>query len=65
LRSANVGSVTPACPYDLGDAEQKRRVDARKLAELLRAGLLSPVYHGESSARTLQQLIRSYTSLTE
>ena len=40
-------------------------VDARKLAELLRAGLLSPVYHGESSARTLQQLVRSYTSLTE
>src|SRR5271166_4106626 len=24
-------------------------VDARKLAELLRAGLLSPVYHGENS----------------
>ena len=25
-------------------------IDARKLAELLRADLLSPVYHGEKSA---------------
>jgi len=41
------------------------RIDARKLAELLRADLLSPVYHGESSTRALQQLVRSYSSLTE
>jgi len=31
-------------------------IDARKLAELLRAGLLSPVYHGENSAQTVKQL---------
>lgn len=35
-------------------------IDARKLAELLRAGLLSPVYHGETSALEVQQLARSY-----
>jgi len=40
-------------------------IDARKLAELLRAGLLSPVYHGETSALEVQQLARSYTLLTE
>jgi transposase len=40
-------------------------IDARKLAELLRAGMLSPVYHGEQSTRTLQQLVASYTALTE
>jgi len=40
-------------------------IDACKLAELLRAGLLSPVYHGESSTSTLKQLGRSYTALTE
>ena len=40
-------------------------IDARKLAELLRAGMLSPVYHGEQSTRTLQQLVASYTPLTE
>ncbi len=28
------------------------KVDARKLSELLRAGLLSPVYHGERGVRT-------------
>src|SRR6202034_2528108 len=32
------------------------RVDARKLSDLLRAGLLTPVYHGESGVRTLREL---------
>ena len=41
------------------------RIDARKLAELLRAELLSPVYHGETSTMTLKHLCRSYTVLTE
>jgi transposase len=40
-------------------------IDARKLAELLRAGLLSPVYHGENSAQTVKQLVGSYSALTE
>jgi transposase len=40
-------------------------IDARKLAELLRAGMLSVVYHGENSAADLQQLVRSYSMLTE
>jgi transposase len=41
------------------------RVDARKLSDLLRAGLLAPVYHGESGVRTLRELARSYLSVTE
>src|SRR5437764_9931316 len=40
-------------------------IDARKLAELLRAGMLSGVYHGETSALEVQQVARSYTQLTE
>lgn len=40
------------------------RIDARKLAELLRGKLLSPVYHGENSTRTLQELARSYQTMT-
>src|SRR5208283_3928503 len=40
-------------------------IDARKLAELLRAGLLSAVYHGETSALEVQHLARSYLMLTE
>ena len=41
------------------------RVDARKLSELLRAGLLSPVYHGECGVRTLRELARSYLTITK
>jgi transposase len=40
-------------------------IDARKLAELLRAGLLSGVYHGEKSPLEVQHLARSYGQLTE
>ena len=41
------------------------RIDARKLAELLRAGLLSPVYHGETGLRTLKELSRSYLTISK
>ena len=40
-------------------------IDARKLAELLRAGLLSPVYHGQNSTTAVKHLGRSYAALTE
>src|ERR1700688_4288625 len=39
------------------------RIDARKLADLLRTGLLSPVYHGENGVRALRELARSYLAL--
>jgi hypothetical protein len=41
------------------------RIDARKLAELLRAGLLSAVYHGETGLRTLKELCRSYLAISK
>jgi hypothetical protein len=41
------------------------RIDPRKLTDLLRAGLLSPVYHGESGVRTLQELARTYLTVTK
>ena len=41
------------------------RVDARKLSELLRAGLLTPVYHGDCGVRTLRELSRSYLTVTK
>ena len=40
------------------------RMDARKLSDLLRTGLLSPVYHGDSEVRTLRELARSYLTVT-
>lgn len=41
------------------------RVDARKLAELLRAGMLSPIFHEDCGVRTLRELARSYLTLTK
>jgi transposase len=41
------------------------KVDARKLAELLRTGMLRPVYHGENGLRTLRELARSYQTLSK
>lgn len=49
----------------LQDGNKSDRVDARKLARLLRAGLLSPVYHGEHGTRDLKELVRSYEYLVE
>ena len=40
------------------------RVDAQKLAELLRHGSLSSVYHGEKGLRMLKELSRSYLTLS-
>jgi transposase len=44
----------------LKEGSKNDRVDARKLSELLRAGLLRAVYHGENGLRTLRELARSY-----
>src|SRR2546426_9421323 len=39
------------------------RVDAQKLAELLRNGSLRAVYHGDNGVRTLKELVRTYDCL--
>src|SRR5437868_14371536 len=49
----------------LKSGNKSDQIDARKLAELLRAGLLSPVYHGQTSTVTVKELGRTYTALTE
>ncbi len=49
----------------LQDGNKSDKVDARKLAQLLRAGLLSHVYHGEHGTRDLKELVRSYEYLVE
>jgi transposase len=40
-------------------------VDAHKLADLLRTGMLRPVYHGENGLRTLRELARSYQTISK
>ena len=41
------------------------RIDARKLAELLRGNQLQPVYHGEHGLRALKELVRSYLAISK
>jgi hypothetical protein len=47
----------------LKEGNKSDKVDARKLVELLRAGLLRPVYHGANGLRTLKELSRSYLTV--
>lgn len=49
----------------LKDGSKSDRIDARKLAELLRGGQLSPVYHGERGVRALKELARSYLTISQ
>jgi transposase len=41
------------------------RIDARKLAELLRLNVLKPVCHGEHGTRTLKELVRCYECMVK
>src|SRR5262249_59040867 len=49
----------------LSEGSKADKVDARKLAELLRAGLLRSVYHGHEATRRLKELVRAYETLSE
>jgi transposase len=49
----------------LKEGNKSDRIDARKLAELLRNGSLSAVYHGENGVRTLKELSRSYLTISK
>ena len=49
----------------LKDGNKSDRIDARKLAELLRLDNLKPVYHGETSVRMLRELARSYLTIVK
>jgi transposase len=49
----------------LKEGNKSDRVDARKLAELLRTNQLKPVYHGEHGIRTLKELGRSYLTVSK
>ena len=49
----------------LKEGSKSDRIDARKLAELLRSNLLRPVYHGEQGVRALKELARSYLTISK
>src|SRR6516162_6455277 len=49
----------------LKEGNKSDRIDAKKLAELLRIGALLGVYHGENGVRTLKELSRSYLTISK
>jgi transposase len=49
----------------LKEGSKSDKVDARKLADLLRTGMLRPVYQGEPGLRTLRELARSYQTISQ
>jgi transposase len=48
----------------LTEGSKGDKVDARKLADLLRTGMLRPVYHGHQATGKLKELVRAYESLS-
>jgi transposase len=67
LLKPHVGEVLVCDPRKnalLKVGNKNDRIDAHKLAELLRSNLLRPVYHGEHGVRTLKELSRSYLTLS-
>jgi hypothetical protein len=49
----------------LKDGNKSDRIDARKLADLLRLNYLKPVYHGEKGIRMLKELSRTYLTINK
>ena len=47
------------------DGNKTDKIDARRLAELLRLNALKAVYHGQHSTRALKELARSYVNLQQ
>src|SRR5450432_4571127 len=47
------------------EGSKSDKIDARKLADLLRGGYLRSVYHGENGLRTLKELARSYLTINK
>jgi transposase len=47
----------------LAAGNKSDRIDAQKLAELLRNGSLRGVYHGDNGVRSLKELVRNYDCL--
>src|SRR5450759_3509645 len=63
-RVAKLVVCNPRKNARLKSGSKSDAIDARKLAERLRADMLSAVYHGETSALEVQHVARSYTRRT-
>jgi hypothetical protein len=61
-RVTKVVACDPRKDRSMREGNHNDKIDARRLAELLRLHHLNPVYHG---LRTLKQLARSYLTVTK
>ncbi len=60
----HVTEVVVCDPRQIAGQDNKSdKIDAKRLAELLRTHGLKPIYHGERSMRALKELARSYGSI--
>ena len=48
----------------LSEGSKADKIDARKLADLLRTGMLRRVYHGDEGTRKLKELVRGYETVS-
>ena len=65
LHVARVVVCNPRKNALLKHGNKNDRIDARKLANLLRLEELEPVYHGQAGVRTLREMARSYLTTTK
>jgi len=68
LLKAHVSEIVVCNPRKnalLKDGSKSDRIDARKLADLLRGNYLKPVYHGEHGLRMLKELSRTYLAISK
>jgi transposase len=49
----------------LKEGSKSDRIDARKLADLLRSNMVRSVYHGEHGVRVVKELARSYLTISK
>ena len=68
LLQAHVSQIIVCNPRKnalLNEGNKSERIDARKLADLLRGNYLKPVYHGEHGLRMLKELSRTYLTISK
>src|ERR1700691_6185943 len=58
-------ACNPRKNASMREGNQDDKIDARRLAELLRLDHLTPVYHGEHGLRSLKELVRSDLTITK
>ncbi len=65
LLKPHVAKLVVCDPRKNASMKEGDKIDARRLAELLRLNHINPVYHGEHGLRSLKELVRSYLTIKQ